>query len=167
MDPNPMSRVYLRHAYEEAMSKSHDKHTQVGAILVHDTMGIVSSGANRICNNIEIDDSKLEYPDKKTYMEHAERNAIFLAAERGASTKGLVMYCPWFSCLECSRAIIQSGIRRVVGHKQIHDITPERWKESIEKGHGLLREAGVEMEMWSGKIGNGIEIMFNGKPFQP
>ena len=162
-----MSRVYLRHAYEVAMANSQDKNTQVGAVLVHDEMGIVSSGANRICNNIELTDCKLEYPDKKVYMEHAERNAIFLAAERGASTRGLVMYCPWFSCIECSRAIIQSGIKKVVGHKQIHDITPKRWKESIEQGHKLLSEAGIEMEMWSGKIGNGIEILFNGKPFNP
>ena len=164
---NPMNRVYLRHAYETAMDKSQDPHTQVGAVLVHDELGIVSTGANKLCNRIKETPDKLEYPKKKMYMEHAERNAIFLAAERGASTRGLTMYCPWFSCLECSKAIVQCGIKKVVGHKELYDLTPERWLESIEQGHALLKEAKVEMVIWSGKIGNGVSIQFNGETFNP
>ena len=164
---NPMNRIYLRHAYETAMHYSQDPNTQVGAILVHDELGIVSTGANRLCNRIKETPDKLEYPQKTLYMEHAERNAIFLAAERGASTKNLIMYCPWFACVECSKAIIQSGIKKVVGHKEIHDITPKRWKESIEQGHNLLREAGIELELWSGKIGNSVVVQFNGQEFRP
>lgn len=46
---------------------------------------------------------------------HAERNAIFNASKRGTSTKNATMYC-WCGCPchECSIAIIQSGIKKVV-----------------------------------------------------
>ena len=166
MEHDALNRVYLRHAYECALD-SDDPNTQVGAILVHDEMGIVSTGANKICDRIPVHEKLLEYPLKANYMEHAERNAIYLAAQRGASTRGLTMYCPWFSCVGCARAIIQAGIVRVVGHKTLYDITPKRWLKEIEVGHQLLREAGVKTDIWSGEIGSGLTIRFNGKDISP
>ena len=70
---------------------------------------------------------------------HAERNAIFNAAKRGASTKGATIYC-WCGvpCHECSIAIIQSKIKRVVC---LETGLPDYSKSS----RGNFRFAGVEL----------------------
>lgn len=46
--------------------------------------------------------------------EHAERNAIFWAARKGIATEGLQLFSTDAPCPACARAIIQSGIKRVV-----------------------------------------------------
>ena len=60
------------------------------------------------------DKNNTKYP----YVEHAERNAIYFAAKKGISLNGAYMYMysekGYYSCDECTRAIIQSGIKRVV-----------------------------------------------------
>ena len=45
---------------------------------------------------------------------HAEQNAILLAAQRGAATKGATLYVTLRPCLGCLKEIIQAGIREVV-----------------------------------------------------
>ena len=47
---------------------------------------------------------------------HAEQNAIFNAARIGIALKGCAIYVPWFPCVECTKAIIQSGITEVIGY---------------------------------------------------
>ena len=77
------------------------------------------------------------------------------------------MYCPWFACVDCARAIIQSGISAVVGHKEIYEHTNERWNKSTELGMSMVKEAGVITKLWSGKIGNNISVRVNGEDFHP
>ena len=110
----------LRKAYNYASIVSSDLNTQNGAIIVNNGE-IISMGANSIPLNVKIDDNRLKRPDKYNYIEHAERNAIYNAAKQGKSTYGATMYCPWFACTDCARAIIQSGIKKVVGHKHFVD----------------------------------------------
>ena len=77
------------------------------------------------------------------------------------------MYCPWFACTDCARAIIQSGISAVVGHKEFYEHTNERWTESTNIGMDMLKEAKVLTRLWSGKIGNNMSIRVNGDQFHP
>jgi dCMP deaminase len=49
---------------------------------------------------------------KYPYVCHAELNAILNRAE--VSLRGCTIYVTLFPCNECAKAIIQSGIRRVV-----------------------------------------------------
>lgn len=93
---------------------------------------------------VQINEKRLSRPTKYTYTEHAERNAIYDAAKRGNRLDNTVMYCPWFACADCGRAIIQSGIKRVIGHQKMFDDTPERWAESIAAAFEMFNEAGVE-----------------------
>jgi len=162
-----MSRVYLRHSYQYAMSCSKDPSTQLGAILVKPQMGIIAWGVNGLPDRIKDEEDRWQYPKKSIYIEHAERNVIYKCAERGINTTGLTMYCPWFSCVECARAIIQSGIVAVVGHKEMFEAVNDRWKETVDQGISLLKESGVECNIWSGEIGSGIEILVDGKKFTP
>lgn len=72
---------------------------------------------------------------------HSERNCIFNAARHGISTNNSTMYCHCqIPCSECSIAIIQSGVKKVVccdfGHPLYSKSSP-----------GLLRMAGVEVEI--------------------
>ena len=109
---------------------------------------------------------RLARPKKYSFIEHAERNAIFAACRRGECTEGGTLYCPWFACADCARAIIQAGIRLVVGHKQMFDRADGRWCESIAYGNEMLREAAVETRLYGGKIG-GVTNLFNGERWEP
>lgn len=77
---------------------------------------------------------------------------VHKAARDGWPLDRATMYVPWFSCAECSRAIIQAGIKRVIGHQRMFDETPERWRKSVDTGLSMLREAGVELEFVQGKL---------------
>jgi dCMP deaminase len=45
---------------------------------------------------------------------HAESNALLKAAKMGVSTIGATMYCTLSPCRDCSKLIMQSGVKRVV-----------------------------------------------------
>ena len=77
------------------------------------------------------------------------------------------MYVPWFACADCARAIIQSGIVRVVGHQLMLDKTPPHWKESIEAAFKMLEESGVKMELIQEPLPQAPMIRFNGELWQP
>src|SRR4051812_43013518 len=95
---------YLWQAYRLAHT-SKDRSTQNAAILVQPN-GIIAWGVNDIPPGVCDTDERRVYPGKAVYTEHAERAAVYDAARRGEKTDGAVMYCPWFACAECARAII-------------------------------------------------------------
>ena len=47
---------------------------------------------------------------------HAETNAIIQAAVHGVSTRGCYCYVTHFPCLNCTKALINAGITRLVYH---------------------------------------------------
>ena len=167
LDNDSMCRVYLRHAYQYAQSYSKDTSTQLGAILVQIHAGVVGWGVNGLATGISDKESRWCPPEKYDYIEHAERNVIYKCAERGICTTGLIMYCPWYACADCARAIIQSGISAVVGHEDIYKHVNKRWKKSTDVGIAMLKEAKIETRLWDGKIGNNMSIMVNKKLFHP
>ena len=167
VENDAMCRVFLRHAYSYAQSYSKDPSTQLGAVLVQPHGGVIGWGVNGLPDRILDKEDRWERPQKYDYVEHAERNVIYKCAERGICSTGLIMYCPWFACTDCARAIIQSGISAVVGHKEFYEHTNERWNESTKLGMEMLKEAGVLTKLWSGKIENNISIRVNGEEFHP
>lgn len=167
VENDSMCRTFLRHAYSYAQSYSKDPSTQLGAILVKEHAGVIGWGVNGLPDRISDKEDRWTRPQKYDYVEHAERNVIYKCAERGICSTGLIMYCPWFACTDCARAIIQSGISAVVGHKEIYEHTNERWNKSTELGMSMMEEAGVIIKLWSGKIGNNISVLVNGKDFHP
>lgn len=156
---------FLAMAYDIA-SRSPDPSNQNGAVIVIDQRPIFRD-CNRFPTNFKFDESFLTDRDKKLqYIEHAERTTVFGAAKCGISTHGAIMYCPWFACMECARAIIFSGIAEVVGHAERMVTTPERWRESVEKALKYLDENNVRVRFASDKIG-GPQIRVNGELWQP
>lgn len=151
---------WLRLACKEAAG-SHDPHTQNAAIVVPLTAAYVAIGVNKVPSGIQATPSRLERPTKYRYIEHAERAAIYRAARVGTPTSGATLYCPWYACTDCARAIICAGIAEVVGHVKPRAATPERWTAEIVQAEAMLREAGVGMRWLADDLG--VTIRFDGE----
>jgi dCMP deaminase len=145
---NPL--FYLRIACHVATTQSDDIHTQNGAVLVTPRGEIVSE-ANRLPLDVIKNTDRLQRPLKYSYIEHAERSVIYRAAKMGMPTKHATLYCPWFACADCARAIICAGITEVIGlaHPPAHG----PWQESCDRGDEMLREAGVVYRRLEEKLG--------------
>ena len=113
---------------------SYCKRRQVGALIVKDKM-IISDGYNGTPSgfeNICEDENGVTTP----YVLHAEANAITKVAKAGNSSEGATLYVTASPCLECSKLIIQAGIKRVVYNDEYR----------LTDGVDLLRRAGVVVE---------------------
>ena len=97
--------------------RSKDPNTQVGACIVSTQNKIVGAGYN----GLPMGCSDEDFPWEKTgdflntkypYVCHAELNAIL--NNIGMDLSGCRIYTALFPCNECSKAIIQSGIREVI-----------------------------------------------------
>jgi len=93
-------------------SNSYCKRRQVGALLVKDKM-IISDGYNGTPAGFE-NECEDENEVTKSYVLHAEANAITKVAKSNNSSNGSTLYITTSPCMECSKLIIQSGIIRVV-----------------------------------------------------
>lgn len=163
-----MHAVYMAEAYKYARDKSQDKHTQIGCVLVSPHEGVVTYATNTFTRGMVVTDEMQERPVKYSYIEHAERNAIYRCALKGYSTAGLVMYCPWWCCDECARGIVQSGITNFVGHHLMYELAPNRWKESIDRGIEIMTMGGINIINWDGRIGQeDISVLFDGSSICP
>lgn len=122
---------YLRMATIWA-ENSYCRRRQVGAIIVKDKM-IISDGFNGTPSGFE-NVCEDENDFTKPYVLHAEANAITKVARSSNSSDGATLYVTTSPCIECSKLIIQSGIKRVVYNEsyRMHD------------GIDLLKRAGVE-----------------------
>lgn len=150
----------LREAYRFASFASDDPDTQNGALIIT-RGGERLFGANTIPPRVLIKQSRLERPEKYLWIEHAERAAIFSAARQGLRLNNATMYCPWYACPDCARAIIGSGIKEVVGHDKPFSMTPPRWSDLIERARVMLSEAGVKTRIVSGDVG--VYVRFDGR----
>ena len=106
---------------------------KVGALVVKDKM-IISDGDNGTPSGFENvceDDNNVTKP----YVLHAEANAITKLARSSNNSDGSTLYVTAAPCIECSKLIIQSGIKRVVYGE----------KYRLEEGIELLRKANIEV----------------------
>ena len=125
-------------------SWSKDTNTKVGAVIIDKDKIVLSMGYNgfpRGCDDsIE---SRFEKPTKYLFTEHAERNCIYHAARHGVSLRNCTLYVTLFPCADCTRAVIQSGITKVVGPTP--DVDHHKWGESFKASLVMMEEAGVEV----------------------
>lgn len=120
--------------------------TKVGAVIIGpDGEGGPwgYNGAPRGCSADE-DERFQTRPEKYYLAEHAERNAIYTAARSGFSPKGATLVVTHFPCMDCARAIVQSGIKRVIVGGMTTAFS-ERWRENIVRSKQLFEETGVEL----------------------
>ena len=112
---------------------SYCERRKVGALIVKDKM-IISDGFNGTPSgfpNVCESEEGVTLP----YVLHAEANAITKVARSNNSSEGGTLYVSTSPCMECSKLIIQAGIKRVV-FSELYRITD---------GLELLEKAGIEV----------------------
>ena len=112
---------------------------QVGALIVKDKM-IISDGYNGTPSGFENICEDDATGLTKPYVLHAEANAITKLAKSSNSGDGSTLYVTASPCMECSKLIIQSGIKRVVYSDPYHNTD----------GIDLLRRSGIEVVQCKG-----------------
>lgn len=125
-------RAYLRMA-QSWSSLSHCNRKKVGAIIVKDDM-IISDGYNGTPSGF---DNCCENDQGEThwYVLHAEANAILKVSKSTNNSKGATLYLTLSPCKDCSKLILQAGIKRVVFQNSYKDTS----------GIDFLKEAGIEL----------------------
>lgn len=130
-----------------AADHSKDTSTQVGALLIGpegEGGPFGYNGAPRHCEADSPGDPRGERPEKYFWFEHAERNVIYSAARTGYRTIGCTMIVTHPPCMDCARAIVQAGIKRVC-YPRPESAFLERWQEHYERALRLFDECGVEI----------------------
>ena len=127
-----IKKVYMEVAYQFAKC-SYAERRQVGAVIVKDGQ-IISFGYNGTPNGFdnccEVDDTT------KREVLHAESNAISKVAQSTISSTGATLYVTTSPCFDCSKLIIQSGIKKVYWTEAYRDLS----------GIELLKKANIEVE---------------------
>ena len=141
MDVLSWDEYFMGLAHLSAM-RSKDPSTQVGAVIVSGEHRVVSIGYNGFPNGCSDD----EFPwdregdfgaTKYPYVVHAELNAILNSKN---DLRGCSIYVSLFPCNECAKAIIQSGIIRIVYESDKYADT-----DATIASKRMLRAAGVEL----------------------
>lgn len=122
--------TYLKMATEWS-TLSCCKRKKVGALIVKDGM-IISDGFNGTPKGFP-NDCEDSLDNTHWYVLHAEANAILKVARSTQSTDGASLYVTYSPCKECSKLIIQSGIKLVIYNEEYRDLS----------GIKILKEAGI------------------------
>lgn len=138
----------LKMAFNVA-GKSKDPSTQCGCVILGPDNEVRSTGYNGLPRGVAYTKDKVERPEKYYWFVHAEKNAICNAARMGTALLGCTAYVTAEPCHECTHALINAGIHRVVfpqGHELQHGEKNERWKESLKRAREACEEAGVRRD---------------------
>lgn len=146
MTPDKAAK-FMGLAYARAQF-SKDASTKVGAIIVGPAGEDRASGYNgapRGCSADEPGDPRsTTRPEKYFWFSHAELNAVTNAARVGTPLDGCVLLVTHPPCMDCARAIVQAGIRKVITLPQ-EAAFYDRWQEHIVRSMRLFEGCGVEL----------------------
>ncbi len=138
--------------------RSKDPSTQVGAAIVNLEKKVVGIGYNGFPTGLSDDDFPWEPhqhldQSKYGYVVHAELNAILNATQK---LHGCTIYVSLFPCNECAKAIIQSGIKRLVYEDDKYAETP-----AVLASKKMLSAANVEMVQLDHQVDIKVNIISN------
>lgn len=134
-------------------SRSKDRSTKVGCVIVGPDKEIRSTGYNSFPRGMPDDlDKWHERPKKYDVTAHAEVNAIYNLARMGLSAKDCTIYISWFPCCHCTLGILQSGIREIVidGQNFFEDWNywKERWEDKIQTSFEMIYFANIPVRIF-------------------
>jgi len=137
----------------QARRESHDPHRQVGAVVVSPDGHLLATGSNKppVSLGYALEDSLEAIAQDPTWkyfhIEHAERNAINDAHNRGVSLEGGTMFCTLFPCADCARAIVAAGIvRLVVPSGYGSSLRDSKWSDHYRYAKEIFDRAGVALD---------------------
>jgi dCMP deaminase len=146
---DPAKHKKLMDIAKSISALSKDRSTKVGALIIGEDGEPLTWGYNGMARGVDDDvDSRHERPAKYLWIEHAERNAIYSAARSGIKLNGGRIYITSLvPCPDCTRAMIQAGIKEILVEPAAFDESNPRvqawigdWK-AVSKD--MLEEAGV------------------------
>jgi dCMP deaminase len=126
-----------------AASGSPNRIRQVGAAILTCDDAEPVTGCNTFPNGVADLAWRHEGDGRFVWMEHAERNAIFAAAKQGRALAGATIASTFFPCIDCARAIVQTGMIRLISPEPALDDAV--WGESFLRSRIILEEGGVEL----------------------
>ena len=130
--------------------RSKDPSTQVGACIVDKNHKVVSIGYNGMPSGIDEDHIPWGHGEglesKYLYVCHAEFNAI-LNTRDGTALKDCTIYVTLFPCNECAKAIIQTGIKKVI-------YLDDKYHDHVEEqaSRKLFDMSGVTYTQYKGRL---------------
>lgn len=127
---------------------SKDSHG-VGAVIVDDNNIVLSLGYNGFPRKAnDEDESRKDRKQKLIYTIHAEENAILNAARKGVSLDNSTIYLQWFPCVNCSKHIINAGIKRVVCTRYDETDVQRMIDYKFDISQFLLKECEVKIDFY-------------------
>lgn len=138
---------------KEVSTWSKDPSTKCGAVIVNLDKQVVGMGYNGFPRMVR--DSPELYEDREVkygMVVHAELNAILHAGH--AARNGTIYVYPSFAlpplCNECAKAVIQAGIRFVVGFKPSAEAAERavRWKDKLDIARDMIKQARIDWRSW-------------------
>lgn len=150
MPISQLDRIHFRRCVS-AKQGSHDPRRQVGTFIVDASGTPVSTGTNRPPEHLHLTIEASHRaiaadPVWKYFMlEHAERDAINRA--KGQDLNGATMYSTLYPCADCARAIVASGIRRLIVPALLNDgRDDERWRDHFRFARMILQMGSVVVD---------------------
>lgn len=162
--------LFIRQAMLIA-EKSKDPSTKVGCVIVGQDNAILSMGFNGFPRGVHEEDvshdragpdgdpahpfayliekrvlnDRWDRPQKYSWVEHAERNAIYNAARHGIKIAGAKAYLNWepHPCADCCRGLIQAGIVEIIGPDIVFPGTGSGTSYHITYSQQMCEEANV------------------------
>lgn len=133
-----------------AAQRSKDPNSQVGCCIVGNDNKILSMGYNGFPMGCSDDEFPWDrecagtdpYNSKYMYVTHSEMNAILNF--RGGTLEGSKLYVTLFPCNECTKAIIQSGIKTVIYDSDKYADTP-----SVKASKRMMDAAGIQYRKYN------------------
>lgn len=139
--------LFIRQA-DLIAQKSKDPSTKVGCVIVGEGNTILSMGFNGFPRSVdERPGERWVRPEKYLWVEHAERNSVYNAARHGIKLEGARAYLNWEPrpCADCTRALIQAGIREIIGPNRPFTGVGAGVHYHIDHAELMLAEAGVKI----------------------
>ena len=142
-------RRWLKLAHEVAAWSKDD--TQVGAVLFDANRNPRGFGYNGIPRGLsDTEPTRLQKPLKNWYFEHAERNVIYACSRNGITCDDCTIAITHWPCVDCTRAIIQSGIREVIVDAAcLNADSPfyQKWQDQIQVSAHMMQEVGIHTQI--------------------
>lgn len=147
---NLIYKNLLKQCYDYSKISNHPSTHNAAFILKNNK--IILKGANILPEGVKAKKERFQGENKHMYPNHAERDVLYKAAKKGIKTNNLTMVMPWLPCIACANAIISSGIKTLIVHKQMIERTREKWQEELKNAVQILKESKVNIIAYDGLV---------------
>jgi len=157
------------------MANSEDESTKTGVALVRPWLPLpfkpfLAFGTNHFPENFAYPEGMTDPEEQRMYKRdniiHGETDGFANALERWGYTRGLIMFSFWMPCAPCAHRIVDAEISHFIAHEEMVQRTPEDWRDSLEEALEILNVGGVDVRLYTGKIG-GVHHLMRHKYWEP